>query len=61
MGDLVNLNKHRKRTTQDRSEKQAEINRARFGRTKAQRKTNEQHADRASKMLDQHRIAPEDS
>lgn len=61
MGDLVNLNKLRKRTAKNLADKQAEINRARFGRTKAERTRDEQHADRAIKGLDQHRIVREDS
>lgn len=61
MGDLVNLNRLRKRTAQDQADKQAEINRARFGQTKAERTRTEQQADRASRILDQHRIVPEDS
>jgi hypothetical protein len=38
------------------SAKQAEINRARFGRTKSERVSDELRAERASDLLDQHRI-----
>jgi hypothetical protein len=56
MGDLVNLKRFKKRAARKQSAKQAEANRIQFGRTKAERSLDEQHASRASDLLDQHRI-----
>ena len=60
MGDVVNLNRARKRTAKEQASKQADENRARFGRTKSERTQDRQLADDATKRLDQHRIDPED-
>lgn len=56
MGDLINLNRFKKRTARDEASKQADINRARFGRTKPERILEEQRTARANTMLDQHKI-----
>ena len=56
MGDVVNLKRFKKRNERGQSAKQAETNRARFGRTKSERTLDEQRADKASRGLDQHRI-----
>ena len=40
----------------EQSAKQAEANRARFGRTKSERALDEHRSDRANRLLDQHRI-----
>ena len=48
MGDLVNLKRFKKRAEREQSAKQAEANRARFGRTKSERILDEQRAKRAS-------------
>lgn len=56
MGDLVNLNRHRKRVARDLSAKQADENRARSGRNKSERALEDDRARRASALLDQHRI-----
>ena len=61
MGDVVNLKRIKKRTERHQSEQQAEANRTRFGRTKSERILDERRADRASKLLDQHRIDGEDA
>jgi hypothetical protein len=61
MGDLVNLKRFKKRIARDRSAKQAEANRARFGRTKSERTLDQQRASRAHDVLDQHRIDGEDA
>jgi hypothetical protein len=61
MGDVVNLKRFRKRSEREQSAKQAETNRARFGRTKSERVLDEQRAERASDLLDQHRIDGEDA
>ncbi|CAN5141874.1 hypothetical protein BH11PSE4_BH11PSE4_29800 [soil metagenome] len=61
MGDLINLNKFKKRSDRDLSNRQAEVNRARFGLTKAERNLQEQRTSRANRLLDQHRIDGEDA
>ncbi|MDB5568173.1 MAG: hypothetical protein JWP84_4739 [Tardiphaga sp.] len=61
MGDLINLNRFKKRNARDQSAKQAEENRARFGRTKSERTLEEQRTSRANNMLDQHHIDGEDA
>ncbi len=61
MGDVVNLKRFRKRTEREQSAKQADANRARFGRTKSERILDERRTTRANDMLDQHRIDGEDA
>ena len=61
MGDVVNLKRFKKRTERLQSEKQAEANRARFGRTKSERRLDGQRSSRASDLLDQHKIEGEDA
>jgi hypothetical protein len=61
MGDVVNLKRFRKRAARDQSAKQADANRARFGRTKSERALDQQRASRAKDVLDQHRIDGEDA
>ncbi len=54
--DVVNLRRFKKRIGREEQAKVAEANRARFGRTKSERATQAAHAERASTLLDQHRI-----
>jgi hypothetical protein len=61
MGDVVNLKRFKKRTEREQSAKQADANRTRFGRTKAERVLDERRASRANDLLDQHRIDGEDA
>jgi hypothetical protein len=61
MGEVVNLKRFRKRTEKAQLAKQADANRARFGRTKSERTTDERRASRANDVLDQHRIDGEDA
>ena len=61
MGDVVNLKRFKKRTEREQSAKQAEANRARFGRSKSERVLEERRTDRANDLLDQHRIDGEDA
>ena len=61
MGDLVNLKRFKKRTARDQSAKQAEINRTKFGRSKAERLLDEQRTKRANDLLNQHLIDSEDA
>jgi hypothetical protein len=61
MGDLINLKRFKKRAARDQSAQQAEINRTKFGLTKAERLLDEQRANRANNLLDQHLIDREDA
>jgi hypothetical protein len=61
MGDVVNLKRFKKRTERQQSEKQAEANRTRFGRTKSERIVDEKRTGRANDLLDQHRLDGEDA
>ena len=61
MGDLVNLKQFRKRVAKERSEQEAAANRTRFGRTRSERELEERRTERASELLDQHRIDGEDA
>jgi hypothetical protein len=56
MGDVVNLKRFKKRNEREQSAMQADANRARFGRTKAERAHDEHRKDRTSELLDQHKI-----
>ncbi|WP_375313289.1 DUF4169 family protein [Bradyrhizobium sp. A5] len=60
MGNVINLNRFRKRAERETSAKQADANRAKFGRTKAERSVEKTRADQAKGHLDQHRIDRED-
>jgi len=61
MGDVVNLKRFKKRAEREASAKQADTNRARFGRTRSERVRDERRQQRASDLLDQHRIDGEDA
>ena len=56
MADVVNLKRYKKRNEREQSAKQADANRARFGRTKSERTLDEQRKDRAGHLLEQHKI-----
>ena len=56
MGDVVNLNRFKKRTEREQAARDADANRARFGRTKADRALDERRKDRARDLLDQHKL-----
>jgi hypothetical protein len=60
MGDVINLKQFKKRSEREQAAKQADANRARFGRTKSERTRDELRTNRAKNMLDQHRIEGED-
>jgi hypothetical protein len=60
MGNVINLNRFRKRAEREASAKQADANRAKFGRTKAERSSEAKRADQAKEHLDQHRIDREE-
>jgi hypothetical protein len=59
MGEVVNLKRFKKRGAREQSAREAEANRVRFGRGKAERATDEQRTQRANELLDQHRIDDE--
>ncbi|GEC16350.1 DUF4169 family protein [Nitrobacter winogradskyi] len=61
MGDVINLNKRRKRAERVRADVIADANRVRFGRTKAERDLSKQRKMRELSLLDQHRIDGEDA
>ena len=61
MGDVVNLNRRRKRIERERMAATADTNRARHGRTKAERDLIEQRVAREKRLLDQHQIDGEDA
>jgi hypothetical protein len=56
MGDVINLKRFKKRSEREQAAKQADANRARFGRTKSERALDELRGSRAEDLLDQHRI-----
>jgi Domain of unknown function (DUF4169) len=56
MGDIVNLNRFKQRSERAQSARQAETNRARFGRTKAERAIDDKSKDRRRDLLDQHKL-----
>jgi len=56
MADVINLKRFKKRSERAQSKKQADANRARFGRTKAERALEEGRKDRAGGLLDQHKL-----
>jgi hypothetical protein len=60
MGNVVNLNKFRKRRAKEQREKQAETNRRLHGRTKAERERDELQKRHLEKGLEGKRLAPSD-
>lgn len=56
MGDVVNLNRFKKRSEREQSARQADANRAKFGRTKAERAIEDNRKDRSRDLLDQHKL-----
>lgn len=61
MGQLINIKQVKKRIARDDAAKTAETNRARFGRTKTEKKRDEWQSDRNTNAVDQHRIDDETS
>lgn len=49
--EIVNLNKFRKQLNRETSERQAQINRVKFGQTKAEKRRQEYEAQRSEKDL----------
>ena len=61
MGDIVNLKRFRKRSEREQAAREADSNRARFGRTKSERAADAMRAKHASNLLDQHKMESEDA
>ena len=61
MGELVNLNRARKRRDKTAADQQAEANRAKYGRTSAEKQAEAARAEHAAKALDQHQLRDEDA
>ncbi len=60
MADLVNLNRFRKQKARAEKEAAAAENRARFGRTKAEKEAEAQDLARKARLLDGHRRAEDE-
>ncbi|MES0874041.1 DUF4169 family protein [Sinimarinibacterium thermocellulolyticum] len=58
MADIVNLKRFRKRKAREAAARQAEENRVRFGRTKAQKQRDAAEAEEAQRRLDRLRRDP---
>jgi hypothetical protein len=54
VGDLVNLKRFRKRTERGQAEREAEANRVKFGRTRAERALSERNKQTQERVLDAH-------
>lgn len=61
MGDLINLRRVKKRTLRERAEADAQSQRARFGRTKAEKQRDEKRERDAGSLLDQHRLREDET
>lgn len=60
MGDIVNLKRFRKMLARNEADRQAASNRALFGRTRAERESDERERQKLNDGLNQHRIEDED-
>lgn len=60
MAEIINLKRARKQKARQEAEAQAEQNRISFGRSKAERRLSEAERDKASRLLDGHRLVKED-
>ena len=59
MGEIVNLNRARKARDKAAAKRTAEANRLTFGRTRAERDATKAERERASAMLDGHKLEDE--
>jgi len=59
MGEIVNLNKARKARDKAAAKRTAEANRLTFGRARAERDATKAERERASAMLDGHKLEDE--
>ncbi len=60
MAEIVNLRRARKQRARQQAEVEAERNRIAFGRSKAERLLTEAERDKATRLLDGHRL-PDDA
>ena len=56
MANVINLNRFRKRAEREATAKQADANRTKFGRTKAERALEATRAEKARRLLEAHKI-----
>ena len=56
MGEVVNLKRFKKRAARDQAAKDADSNRVRHGRTKAERDRDQKQSRKLDSLLDQHRL-----
>jgi hypothetical protein len=56
MGDIVNLKRYKKRIARDAAANDANARRASFGRTRAERKQQQEQNRKHNTSLDQHQI-----
>ena len=56
MGDLINLKRFKKRIDREKSAKQADANRAKFGQSKTERSAEKKRTERATELLNQHLV-----
>lgn len=61
MAEIVNLTRFRKQKARADRRRQGDENAARFGRTPAQKAAEEEEAERAARLLDQHRRDGDDN
>ncbi len=61
MGDIINLRQARKTRARADKARVAEVNRARFGRTKAQKATDALESARHDKIVDGARLGADDA
>lgn len=61
MGDVVNLKRYKKRIAREEAAKNAQAQRARFGRSKAERRQEKQEDQKLNSTLDQHRLGEDQS
>lgn len=59
MADLINLRRVRKRVEREQQAKDAEANRIRHGRSKAERQLEKARDEKVARSLDGHRLTPE--
>jgi len=59
MADVINLRRARKDKARHEREREAETNRLRFGRTKAQKSADRDAAARSQRSLDDKRLSPD--
>ncbi len=59
MGDIINLNQARKARDKQAHERQATVNRARFGRDKTERQRSAEDQNKSKRELDGKALAPD--